>query len=413
MSFINPLYLWAFTGLLLPIGIHLLSRKEGNIIKVGSLRHVEESNTSQFKSIRLNELLLLLSRCLMIALLVLFISGARCSQVPFQHSPKWLLLEKGLENDARIAPQVDTLKNQGYQVRYLSTNFPHVDGSSPVITSPNYWNLVEQLKLKPEYEIVVFSYNLVQGFTGKRLGLPANIRWIGIEPDKKHFIVSAMKMNSDSIRTRIGYTSSENTSFAFEDKPMNTVDWFVIPDKQDSVLITQPDTLQVSIITDKTYEYDARILTTALITLRDEFNFHLIIRSELSTLVDWLFWLSDKPLPDSISSKVALYKRAANHALLEQRDENTWYLTKRLDEGVLLKENAIVELHQLLFPSTELKTKMNVLDKRMMAEGMMSTPPEQVAVTPQTAGMDIGNYLLLLFVVVWTIERMLAIRKNQ
>ncbi|MEJ0032271.1 MAG: BatA domain-containing protein [Bacteroidota bacterium] len=79
MTFVNPSYLWALASLAIPIAIHLLSRKEGKVIRVGSLRHVEESNTSQFKSIRLNEILLLLLRCLMISLVVLFMSGAQCS----------------------------------------------------------------------------------------------------------------------------------------------------------------------------------------------------------------------------------------------------------------------------------------------------------------------------------------------
>ncbi len=413
MSFINPAYLWAFTGLLLPIGIHLLSRKEGKVIKVGSLRHVEESNTSQFKSIRLNEVLLLLLRCLMIALLVLFISGARCSQVPFQNSPRWLLLEKGLENDPRITAQIDALINEDYEVRYLSTNFPLVDANPTPDTSPDYWNLLEQLKLKSEYDMVVFSYNRINGFVGKRLEFPANIRWIGVEPDEKQFIVSAVRMNTDSVRTRVGNTNAENTSFAFETKPRNANNWFVLTDKQDSILITQPDTLHVSIITDKTYEYDGEILTTALIVLKEEFNFQLRIKNEVDTLADWLFWLSDKPLPDSISRKVVLYKRIENHALIEQKDENTWYFTKRLDEEVALKENTMVELHQLLFPSTEQKRKMNEQDKRMISERVLLTDSEQVEVTTQTASIPIDNYLMLLFLIVWAIERIVAIRKNQ
>lgn len=76
MNFTQPLFLWTLAGAFIPIAIHLLSRKEGKVVKVGSLRHMEESNTSRFKSIRLNETLLLLARCLMITWLA-FSSAAQ------------------------------------------------------------------------------------------------------------------------------------------------------------------------------------------------------------------------------------------------------------------------------------------------------------------------------------------------
>ena len=38
-----------------PVAIHLLSRKEGKVIKVGSLRHLRETTTRQFRSLKPNE----------------------------------------------------------------------------------------------------------------------------------------------------------------------------------------------------------------------------------------------------------------------------------------------------------------------------------------------------------------------
>ena len=97
MELINPIWLWGLSGLLIPIGIHLLSRREGKIIKIGSIRHLEETNSKQFKSIRLNELALLLLRCLIITILVLFLSGFHFQAL--EKSGKWLLVESGLERD--------------------------------------------------------------------------------------------------------------------------------------------------------------------------------------------------------------------------------------------------------------------------------------------------------------------------
>jgi hypothetical protein len=49
IQFAQPIFLWALTALAVPIGIHLLSRKEGKVVKMGSLRHLRETSTQQFK----------------------------------------------------------------------------------------------------------------------------------------------------------------------------------------------------------------------------------------------------------------------------------------------------------------------------------------------------------------------------
>ena len=100
MQLVNPIWLWGLTGLLIPVGIHLLSRREGKIIKIGSIRHLEETNSKQFKSIRLNEFFLLILRCLIITILVLFLSGFHFKSL--EKSGKWLIVESGLEHDPAI-----------------------------------------------------------------------------------------------------------------------------------------------------------------------------------------------------------------------------------------------------------------------------------------------------------------------
>jgi hypothetical protein len=177
MTFVNPAFLWAFTGLAIPLAIHLLSRKEGKVIRVGSLRHVEESNTSQFKSIRLNEILLLLLRCLMIAAIVLFMGGAQCTGSASKNT-KWVVAERGVNADSLVA--------KGYEFHEMP--------------SGNYWTYVEYLNSLP-YEIVVVSHSYVDNFRGKRISLHDNIKWITTEPTSKEFDALAWSVG-DSVFVR-------------------------------------------------------------------------------------------------------------------------------------------------------------------------------------------------------------------
>lgn len=340
MSFVNPAYLWALSGLLVPIGIHLLSRKEGKVIKVGSLRHVEESNTSRFKSIRLNEIWLLLLRCLMIVLLVMFMGGARCSQIPFTTSVKWVLIEKELENNPRVKSQVDSLVKTGFEVRYLAKDFPLRDRTTQADDQQNYWQLIEQLNEKIGYDIIVFSQSRLSNFYGKRVELSSFIRWIPVESDENKFIASAIQLSSDSVRVRMGTTSSTETSFINEIYTFNkNENWFALEDRTDSVLINKPDTITVSILADETFKHDGEILTAALKTLQNEFNFELFIQNKINLSADWIFWLSEKPFIESTDSKILQYHQSSQRPLLEKRTNCTGILQSGWIKKLFMKKS--------------------------------------------------------------------------
>src|SRR6478609_8113003 len=106
--FNNPLYLFALAGLAIPIAIHLLSRKEGKVIKLGSVRHVVETSTQQFKGIKLNELVLLALRCTMIIVFSLLLSGLQCTS---RSNEKWVIVEKELHGFPNLSSILDSLED--------------------------------------------------------------------------------------------------------------------------------------------------------------------------------------------------------------------------------------------------------------------------------------------------------------
>src|SRR6267142_2645375 len=173
--FSNPSYLFALTGLVIPVVIHFLSRKEGKVIKLGSVRHVVETSTQQFKGIKLNEIILLMLRCAMITVFSLLLSGLRCST---QDQEKWALVEKDLASLPHLNSALDSLKNDGYSLHLLTRGFPDLKDSSENSEEINYWQLTEDLKTKNLSEAIVFSKNNIDHFKGKRVALPANVRWI-------------------------------------------------------------------------------------------------------------------------------------------------------------------------------------------------------------------------------------------
>lgn len=176
MHLVNPIWLWGLSGLMIPVGIHLLSRREGKIIKIGSIRHLDETNSKQFKSIRLNEFFLLILRCLIITIVVLFLSGFHFKS--FQKSGKWLMVEKGLEHDPQFSILTDSLKRSGFEIKSLTKGFPDLGDEPPMIKPINYWDLLAELEKESLTQAIVLSYNYAEGFKGARRPLQENVKWI-------------------------------------------------------------------------------------------------------------------------------------------------------------------------------------------------------------------------------------------
>src|SRR5687768_698415 len=165
MQFANPIWLWALAGLLIPIAIHLFSRKEGKVIPMGSLRYLRESPTARYKNIRLNEIPLLLLRCLLITLLVLLLAGTEISWSP-QQTNKWLLVEPGLETSDEMKPLIGKLQKEGFQLRLLARDFPLLSEKSNARPVDNYWSAAKQLASAQLDSVVVISYNYQRSFRG-------------------------------------------------------------------------------------------------------------------------------------------------------------------------------------------------------------------------------------------------------
>src|SRR5688572_552740 len=167
MQLLTPIWLWGLLGLSIPITVHLLSRKEGRIVNIGSIRHLDDTATRQFKSIRLNEYLLLLLRCILITLLVLLLSGLIFSSL--QKKENWLLIDRGLETEKEFSGVIDSLRKSGYQIKSLTSGFPELSDSFPHPHKVNYWSILTELATQPVQQVVVFSYNYFEGFKGRRI----------------------------------------------------------------------------------------------------------------------------------------------------------------------------------------------------------------------------------------------------
>ncbi|WP_339793417.1 BatA domain-containing protein [uncultured Imperialibacter sp.] len=402
MQLANPMWLWGLLGLAVPLAIHLLSRKEGKVIKVGSLRHLSDSTTRQFKSVKLNELLLLALRSLLLLTVVALLAGLLLQSSA--SLPKWVVVDRGAEQHNEISRIIDSLTSNDYELRYLEEGFPLPKDTMPEDRSLNQWFLTEQLGEAKISEAVVFTRAYMSGFRGKRPPKPEHIAWFNmpVEPAK----LPAISVNEgDSVWEVSGQTDDKFTKFT------------TIKTAVKSAVSTEVQTKKVAIVSDEEHAYDAKVLETALLVLNDLPGFRIDIQSESAASFSAdeeavVFWLASIAAPN-LDNELIFLEETTSDDLLRKLESNQWQLTKRLNKRVVLDEQLIIELSKLF--DTQLPA-MAESDRRTMPESWRwsKVTPDEVDVDSNTVNYaDINEWLVALLVLTLVLERLVAWRRGQ
>lgn len=74
MAFLQPYMLWGMLAVVIPVAIHFWYQKKGKTIEWAAMRWLGEQTTLQHRGIRLNEVWLMILRCLVVLLLALVLS---------------------------------------------------------------------------------------------------------------------------------------------------------------------------------------------------------------------------------------------------------------------------------------------------------------------------------------------------
>lgn len=419
MQFSNPIWLWALAGLLLPLGIHLLSRKEGKVIKFGSIRFLQASPTAKFRHLKLNEVPLLLLRSFLVILLVFLLAGFQISKT--EKKEKWVVLEDGVRGSAKIQSLLENLHDQGFDIRLMATGFPPIEAAGPHNFIGDYWTAVSELASASADSIVVISYNYQRKFRGPRIPLPDHIRWIGHDVDDKQFDVHKIRMDSDSLWIRKGYTSSAVTHFETE--------IIHAENRTDSLPVSPQRKVSIRIVKETDYDYDYRVLLASLQAIQTITPHALQVvtihpREVNDSSASFTFWLSNE-IPKPFSGRnitVALRVcdgeniplimpagEAATHC--ETTGNETWIITKRLNEDIALKEGLTMQLARLILPPVT----GQVEDHRTLPERLMwsSAISNETPVASWKNETETNNVLIMLLVLAFAGERFLAYKRNQ
>ncbi|HNR72771.1 MAG: hypothetical protein UZ12_BCD005002423 [Bacteroidetes bacterium OLB12] len=388
MMLAQPAYLWAFLALSIPIAIHLLSRKEGRVIPMGSLRHLHESASQQFRGIKLNELVLLALRLWVLLLFVLLLAGLMLNT---GEQKKWLVYDPILIGHQEANTFADSLQAQGYEWHWMATGFPTKDQSPEPLQ--NYWQVINELKTQRLSEAVVVSASLLKNFNGALQPLPDQISWQTFELPEHRFSTFGVKQSKFNI-VRNGISNSSHTRFVTD------------------TVAALPDTLrtwapiQVAIQADKGFESETRLVEASLTAIKKILPIEMVT-TEIAQ-ADWVFWLSGKTIPATQANVIVV--KATAGKLLEQVAAKQWRVHDLTMERAI-QENFTVQLASLLTTHPETEQVIAANDRRSISSQQLTTSTQARAMGG--ASEKVSWPLFILFLVSLVAERILAFVRRQ
>ncbi len=338
----QPTWLFAIAGIVIPVIIHFWNIRDGKILQVGSILLLKETATQQARSLRLKDILLLILRCLLIIVLAFLIAKPQWKKQLSATSEKgWIMMEKQCINETykNFKPIIDSLIMTGYKFHYFKKGFKpgnlkdalKASDDTSTEVDASYWALLKQLneQVPAELPVYLFTDDKLRRFAGRRPELQMNLKWMTYTSRDTviKYIAKAYKTISDSIRVIVANSKPAATINTFENVALtDNNSHFLLINKNNKVFLSGRDstlknsvqidttTININIYTDQ-YTTDANYLKAAIDAI-EQYTGLKIKASVINNInainpgTDWLFWLSEKALPfQQLPSKVFIYEK--------------------------------------------------------------------------------------------------------
>ena len=427
MAFTHSSYLWALWGLLIPIAIHLWSKKEAKTVKIGSIQLLQVSDSKQSSRLHLNELLLLVLRMLIVAILVLLMAEPHVKQ-KVKSSSITYLVEPSLLQHKALKKYVDSIPEK---VRLLQSGLPTYTANtdSSLNTPISYWALNREIAELPSDSIVIFTKAYLTHFKGKRPETYSHIHWIVLEdetPIHKNLMAIEGKTN---LRLYNVSSSSKTTSINQEKLAKNdsSLDYALkdsVSVKKESMMhypLKKEETIKVAIHYTDSLETEKTMIEAALLTIGNYLDKDIIITAEKSIQDSSYYnqhqlvvWLTKVALPDTKATTLRYQLDPYAASLISKTNQlNSYVLSSSLSAENSIREDLIYQLLQILPIDTVISKKVEEVDIRQMASNEIIAKNTVSPKKQQWSTVSLFNTLgLVLFILLLT-ERFLALYRKQ
>lgn len=427
MTFLNPTYLWALMGILVPIVIHLWNRKKVQTIKVGSIKMLTESEPKRTSNIRPNEWWLLFLRILIISLLV-FILAEPIFKSEQEKEPLTYIIEPGLLNLKSMEQLLDSVPSDAQRVMAkgfpLATEYNVPATKSPV---PKYWQMAQEMESLATDSIIVLTRGLASGIRGMRPTTHQSINWIVMDTGEDTTALVEATVDKDSIELLFIASDSKSVTYNTSNISKNSKD-IDLNITKDSIRVNGDwlpmkvdKPLKILIVGDDSLPYEQKYIKSAYRALGKFLDKPIQITSvnkigdlELEAYAT-LVWFSKNKLENPpINTLIYRPDSLANQLFVQGDSKNIFFLTEALNSENIVAQHLPEKLLKLLSLHQDVAEKVSDYDWRIMDANHLQTLTYDEKGNKKYSNLyDISKWIWLLFVIFMVIERILAKLRRQ
>ena len=423
MVFTNPSYLWALLGLLVPLAIHLWSKKEAKTIKIGSIQLLDESNSRQSSSIQLNEWFLLLLRMLIIALVVLLMAGPKWRTKGNQKEITYLV-EASIANEASISTILDSLQEDS-PVLLLKNGFPAWEAEANYQTDkgqPNYWQLVQKMDSLRSDSVVVFTKALVKGIKSMRPSTQKKIHWVVMDLEETQDI-PLLAFNGESgveliTSSRSGRTTEIRKETLAEGFEVINDSLRLLSEEPTMIPLKTRGTLVINLYTDENFEREEKYIEASFRALSVFLKREIVIQKEEKSTdnpVDLNIWLSNEPKSDWKGKWLVYQENPVAKELIEAgHRKNLFYLTSRLNPKNTVDQHLPEQLFNILALDKDLNALVAKVDTRQLDESeLRPNYVEPKRKRERATLLDVSLWVFFILAALLIVERLISNYRKQ
>jgi hypothetical protein len=331
MQFISPIWLFSIVAIIIPVLIHLWNIRPAKVLKVGSISLIGASSRKRSRSFNLLDLLLLLLRCLFVALLAFFLAAPFLQRHEGTAKTKgWLLIPKEnfKETYQKFKPKADSLLKSGYELHYFDAGFAKaniqqalVDTGTSDDNNASYWDLLRRMDRQVSSKIKVYLLtpgNLTH-FTGDRPKIASKPEWLTYTraDSASSWIQGAWFATNKDIHVVLGtgkpsgvFFTNQTISMAAGNSSIYTINTnkgraeIGFKNNRQKPVPIDTAALTVEVFADKNI-LDAGYVKAVLQTVAQFTGRAIVIRPYVngSAKADWLFWLTDKQVDARVAQR--------------------------------------------------------------------------------------------------------------
>ncbi len=431
MHFLNPTYLWAFLGLLVPIAIHLWNKKESKTIQIGSVQLLSESNVKKSKRIQFNELLLLLLRLILLGVLVLILAAPQIRKQQANSSITYII-EPSLRHNKSVKTIIDSLASND-KARWLKKGFPEIKDLTEKdrVSTPKYWQLVKAMDNLPTDSIVVFTKALLSGVEGIRPKINKNIEWI-VPPLENEFKKLVKATQKEKELELISMSSSNQfTTLKKEYVAANSsgIEWngtkdslvFDTKSNREIVALYKDKPIQVQLFYNNDLLSEKNYIEATFNALSKYLKHEIKVtvtkdKADLKVAgFDLTIWLSEENVSKDFNRLLIYKPNSTANSLIEKGSTNSiFYLTNTLNTENTITQHLAEELLKLLDRYKETNEGINHLDQRKLAlQELLPRRSNETSSVQKGSLFNLSQWLWPLLMFLLIVERLIAKWRRQ